>query len=143
MFDNNPFREYKNMIRLRKLQEERPNPQDAFGGREADYNAETEHGHYLNQITDELGSAVRKGNHSSVYKLFKKYHKDLTPNHLDMITSMHSLPGNSGYHDLVKEVPLHPSATDRHRMWAQHNNQGIRAWADEPSQLPPGSRITD
>ena len=143
MFDNNPFREYKSMIRLRKLQEERPNSQDAFAGREADYDAETEHGHYLNQITNELSSAVQKGNHRNVYQLFKKYHKDLTPDHLDMITSMHSLPGNTGYHDLVKEVPLHPSATEQHKTWADNNNSVIRSWADEPNQLPRGSRITD
>lgn len=143
MFDNNPFREFKKIMKERNLKEEgeRLNPQDGFTGEEGNNDAKTEHGHYLNQITNELSSAIQTGDHNNVHRLFKKHHKDLTPDHLDMITSMRIVTGSIGFHDLVREVPLHPSATDEHKKWARNGEYHIKVWANEP--LPPGSKITD
>lgn len=142
MFDNNPFREYKNMIKKKRLSEEDHNM--GFGPGAADnYDAEKEHGEHLESIGSELKRAVDKEGHNRVHELFRKHYNDLTPEHLDMITSVRHLPGNIGYSDLVREVPLHPSATDNHRKWAELGQNIIGSWASEPSQLRPGSRITD
>ena len=125
MFDNNPFREFKEMMKKKRLQEEDHNA--GFGaGAAADYDSADEHGKFVEEISDTLYDHGSTGEHLQYIQSTPGVHSSLTSNHLhdildhigderDNANEKPGTPFNPTHSQLIDVVLKHPNVEANHR----------------------------
>ena len=125
MFDFNPFREYKEMMKQRRLQEADHNMGMGAGAR-ADYDSAEEHEKFVKEISDNLLSHGTSEEHLKYLKSNPNVHSSLEPGHIEGILGIiederHAAKQKPGspftpvHGELIGMLASHPNATLKHK----------------------------
>jgi hypothetical protein len=105
MFDFNPFREYKEMMKQRRLQEADHN-MGMGAGAEADYDSAKEHEKFVKEISDKLESHSTTGEYSDYIQQIGPH--NLTGEHVDTIlTDIEQERDSAGHNPGTPFNPVH------------------------------------
>ena len=124
MFDYNPFRDFKEMMKKKRLSEEDHNM--GFGaGAADDYDSAQEHGKFVKEISDTLYGHGSTGEHLQYIQANPNVHSSLTSDHLhdildhigeerDNAKENPGTPFNPIHRQLIDVVLKHPNANEKH-----------------------------